>query len=236
MRELGVRAPAINFESACSSALVGFHLAADLVRVGRYRRIMVVACSTYTRDVEVDSSFSWFLGDGATAFIVEPSSDPGVGLLGAHTVPTLETCGIFSYELTLVEGEPRLMIKANRKAGKAIRDASEAYLRQSVDGALSEAGVRLDEVDFLVVNTPTAWYAEFCASVLGFDMAHVVDNYPRFANCGPALWANNLHTAVSEGLVRPGDLVLGYSIGSVATASAVVFRAGSIAVGERPIR
>ena len=231
MKELGMRAPAINFESACSSAVVGFHLASDLVQVGRYRRIMVIACSTYTRDVDPDNSFSWFLGDGAAAFVVEPASESGQGLLGAHTIPTLETCGIFYHELAIVEGEPRLMIRADRRAGKAIRDVSESYLRTCVDGALSEAGVGLDEVDFLVVNTPTAWYAEFCAKVLGFEMSQIIDNYPRFANCGPALWGNNLHTAVSEGRVKPGDLVLGYSIGSVATASAVVFRAGEIAVG-----
>ena len=34
---LGIRAPAFNFESACTSATLGFHLAADLIRVGRYR-------------------------------------------------------------------------------------------------------------------------------------------------------------------------------------------------------
>jgi 3-oxoacyl-[acyl-carrier-protein] synthase-3 len=236
MQKLGVRAPAINFESACSSAMVGYHLASDLIRAGRYRRILVVTCCTYTRDVDPADSFSWFLGDGATAFVVEPAREPGFGLLGAHTVPTLETCGIFSYELCTVEGEPRLMIHANRRAGKRIRDASEVYLRRCVDGALTEAGVGLDEIDFLVVNTPTAWYAEFCTRVLGFDMSKTIDNYPRFANCGPALWANNLHTAVEEGRVKPGDLVLGYSIGSVATASAVVFRAGEIAVGKSSLR
>jgi 3-oxoacyl-[acyl-carrier-protein] synthase-3 len=181
--------------------------------------------------VEPDSSFSWFLGDGAAAFVVEAARDADHGLLGAHTIPTLETCGIFSYELAIVDAEPRLMIKASRSAGKAIRDASETYLRTCVDGALSEAGVDLDDVDFLVVNTPTAWYAGFCAKVLGFEMSQVIDNYPRFANCGPALWGSNLHTAVSERRVEPGDLVLGYSIGSVATASAVVFRVGEIAVG-----
>jgi 3-oxoacyl-[acyl-carrier-protein] synthase-3 len=235
MCKLGISAPAINFESACSSAMVGFHLAADLVSVGRYRRVLVIACSTYTRDVDPADSFSWFLGDGAAAFVVEPAHAPGHGLLAAHTIPTLETCGIFSYELESVAGQPRLMIHANRRAGKVIRDHSETYLRHCVDRALSEAGVGLGDIDVLVVNTPTAWYAEFCASVLGVGLERTVDNYPGYANCGPILWPNNLRTAVQDGRVRPGSLVLGYSIGSVSTASAVVFRAGEIAVAERRI-
>jgi 3-oxoacyl-[acyl-carrier-protein] synthase III len=235
MLELGLRAPAIHFESACSSAMIGFHLASDLIGSGRYRRIMVVACTTYTRDVEPSDTFSWFLGDGAAAFVVEPAAKPGDGLLAAHTIPTLETCGIFRHDLELIDGQPRLMIRASRRAGKAIRDVSEVYLRTCVDKALSEAGVGLREIDFLVVNTPTAWYAEFCASVLGFAPEQTVDNYPRYANCGPVLWPNNLRTAVEDGRVRPGSLVLGYTIGSVSTAAAVVFRAGDIAVREVPI-
>lgn len=235
LRKLGIRAPAFNFESACSSALVGFHLAADLIRGGRYKRILVITCTTYTRDVQASDSFSWFLGDGAAGFVVEPAHAPGYGLLAAHTIPTLETCGIFHHDLELVDGQPRLMIHASRRAGKVIRDASEGYLRTCVDAALTEAGVGLDDIDFLVVNTPTAWYAEFCASVLGFEPEQTVDNYPRYANCGPVLWPNNLRTAVEDGRVKPGALVLGYTIGSVSTASAVVFRAGEIAVAERAI-
>jgi hypothetical protein len=69
---------------------------------------------------------------------------------------------------TVVEGAATLRLRANREiAGKCIRDNSEAYLRRCVDGALSEAGLGIGDVDFLICNTPTAWYAEFCVSVLG---------------------------------------------------------------------
>lgn len=230
-KELGLRAPAINFETACSSALVGFHLASDLVSAGRYRRILVIACCTYTRDVDMSDSFSWFLGDGAAAFVVERAIGGG-GLLGAHTIPTIETCGAFAYHLELAEGQPALRIRPDKHiAGKSIRDMSESFLRRCVDGALSEANLSLSEVDYLICNTPTAWYAQFCASVLGFE-DRTIDGYPQFANCGPVLWPNNLHTALRGGQVEPGDVVLGFSIGSVSTASAVVFRVGDVALGS----
>lgn len=232
VRRLGLRAPAIDFETACSSSVVGFHLANDLVRAGRYRRILVVSCCTYTRDADHADSFSWFLGDATGAFVVE-ARDGDEGLLAACTIPTVETCGAFRYDLELVGEQPMLRIAANkRKAGRSIRDMSETFLRRCVDGALREADLRLADVDFLICNTPTAWYASFCAAALGFDMDRVVDNYPRFANCGPALWPTNLHTALDEGRVRPGDLVLSYSVGSVSTASAVLFRAGEIGLGR----
>jgi 3-oxoacyl-[acyl-carrier-protein] synthase-3 len=230
-RELGLRAPAIDFETACSSALVGFHLASDLVLAGRYRRILVIACCTYTRDVDMSDSFSWFLGDGAAAFVVEPALGDS-GLLGAHTIPTIETCGAFAYHMEVVEGQPQLRIRPDKHiAGKSIRDMSEIFLRRCVDGALSEANLSLSDVDFLICNTPTAWYGEFCANVLGFE-GRTIDGYPRFANCGPVLWPNNLHTALRERRVGPGDVVLGFSVGSVSTASALVFRVGEVALGS----
>jgi 3-oxoacyl-[acyl-carrier-protein] synthase-3 len=231
VRELGVRAPAISFETACSSALVGYTLASELVRAGRYRRILVVVCCTYTRDVELGDSFSWFLGDGAAAYVVEPSAE--FGILGAHTTPTTETCGAFSYEPTIVDGTATLRMRTNREiAGKSIRDNSEGYLRRCVDGALSEAGLGMRDVDFLICNTPTAWFAQFCADVLGVGLERTVDNYPRFANCGPTLWPSNLVTALREGKIQTGNVVSSFSIGSVSTAASVVFRAGEIAVGE----
>jgi 3-oxoacyl-[acyl-carrier-protein] synthase-3 len=230
-RELGLRAPVIDFETACSSALVGFHLASDLVLAGRYRRILVVVCCTYTRDVDMADSFSWFLGDGAAAFVVEPTVG-GDGLLGAHTMPTTETCGAFAYHPETIEGRVDLRIRPDKQlAGKSIRDFSETYLRRCVDRALSEANLSLTDVDYLICNTPTAWYAQFCASVLGFE-GRTIDNYPRYANIGPTLWPNNLHTALRERKVGPGDIVLGFSIGSVSTASAAVFRVGEVSLGS----
>jgi 3-oxoacyl-[acyl-carrier-protein] synthase-3 len=230
VKAMGLRAPAINYESACSSALVGLQLASDLVTVGRYRRVMVVTCCTYTRDVDTDDTFGWFLGDGAGAMIVEMGGDDE-GLLGTHAIPTVETCGAFAYHLD----DGGLRIRADRAiAGPSIREASDRYLRTCTDGAMAAAGVTLDDIDFLVVNTPTAWYGEFCARTLGFGMDRVVDNYPQYANIGPSLWINNLHTALADGRVRPGDLVLGYSVGSVSTATAVVYRMGEVAVGPRP--
>jgi 3-oxoacyl-[acyl-carrier-protein] synthase-3 len=48
------------------------------------------------------------------------------------------------------------------------------------------------------------------------------------------LWPTNLHHAASHGLVRPDDLVLVSSVGSVSTAGAVVMRWGDVGLGPLP--
>lgn len=225
-RRMGLRVPVIGFETACSSALVGLELAFDLAAAGRHRRIGVVVACTYSRDADLSDSFSWFLGDGAGAFIVA-AGGAGADLLGAATVPTVESCGAFRYALEA----NRLVLRPGDGAGRIIRDMSPVWLRRCVDGALAQAGVRLADIDAVVVNTPTAWYGRFCANELGIDPERVIDTHPRYANCGPALLPVNLHAADRTGRLRPGGLVLLYSVGSVSTASAAVLRWGDVAVG-----
>jgi 3-oxoacyl-[acyl-carrier-protein] synthase-3 len=91
--------------------------------------------------------------------------------------------------------------------------------------------VKVDEIDCFVFNTPTAWYADFCSAALGVPRARAVDTYPEYANIGPALLPANLYRAAASGQLRPGDLVLLYTVGSVSSAGALVMRWGEVALG-----
>ncbi len=226
-RRLDLGCPAINLETACASAVMGFDLACSLVETGRANRVLVSVSCTYARDVEETNSLAWFLGDGAGAFVVERG--PGVARpLGAHRISTRETCGAFVHELVTHDGEPRMRMRTTRGAGAILHETAEPYLRQACDGALSDAGVSLSDIALCVFNTPTAWYADFCADVLGIDRAKTISVYPRTTNIGPALMAANLHHAASTGRLHAGDLVLVYAVGSASTAMAMVLRWGDV--------
>ncbi len=222
---LGLRCPAINLETACASAVMGFDLACSLVETGRASKVLVSASCTYARDVEEESSLSWFLGDGAGAFMVERRHGASANL-GAHSISTQQTCGAFVHELVVEGGEPRARMRTTPGAGKVLHDTAEPYLTEACAGALRKAGVGLDDIALFVFNTPTAWYAHFCADVLGVDRGRTVSVYSETTNIGPALMAANLHRAATEGRLEPGDLVLVYAVGSTSTAMAMVMRWG----------
>jgi len=234
--KLGLRAPAWNFESACSSSVVGLHMAHSLIRSGDYRRILVVA-STSNSVLCVDlDGLSWFTGDGAGAFVVEAAQD-GSGVLGMKTINTVETNDMFVIHSTpRADGGTRLTSSASPHAGAMGRDTAEPYLRACVDGALASANVRASDVDFWVFNTPNAWYADFCGQTLGIEPSRYLSVYAEYGNMGAALMPTTLHRALQTGRVGAGDLVVLYSIGSTSTASAVVMRLGEIALGAPPER
>lgn len=234
-RELGLRTPAWNFETACASSVVGVHMAAELVASGAYRRVLLVVSTSNSVQVVDSDSIAWFVGDGAGAFVVEPASE-GEAILGYHTLNSVGTNDMFVIRSVPDGDGTRLTTVADPRAAAMARDTAEPYLRECVGGALARAELSAADVDFWIFNTPNAWYADFCARVLGVPERRWLSVYPRYANIGGALMPATLYHALAEGRVQPGDVVGCYAIGSSSTASALVMRVGRVALGPFPSR
>lgn len=234
--ELGLSKPAINYESACSGSLVGLRLASQLVSAGAHERVLVVCSTSNSVQVLDDDSVGWFIGDGAAAMIVAPES-PGRGVLGAHIFNSVETNDMFVIQsFQHGEDQTRLETLGTPRSGAIAKNTAAPYLHRAVQGALADAGVSIEQIDFFVFNTPTAWYADFCARELGVSESKYLSIYPRYANIGAVLMPAALYHALHERRVAPDALVLLYSIGSTSTAAAIVMRAGEIALGPYPER
>jgi len=231
VRELGLRCPGVNVESACSSALVSMDMAIAMIQAGRCRNALIVVSCSYSRMAPETDTLAWFLGDGAGALLIGEVPE-GEGWLATHTIHTAQTCGTFRLDLEQDPlGRMFARMKASKDTAKINNEVGEPYLRECCFGALAKAGLRITDVDFLVANTPTAWYAEFAAQAIGLDPSKTISTYERFANTGTALIPMGLHAAAAQGKIRPGDRVLLYAVGSVSTAIASVFRWGEVALG-----
>ncbi|NEC92254.1 3-oxoacyl-ACP synthase III family protein [Streptomyces sp. SID12501] len=240
---LGLRVPAWNFESACNSVMVGLQTAAALVRAGDYERIALITSITSSRNVDPSSTLSWFLGDGCGALLIE-RCPTGRGIISSKVIGTQETCGVAEFLMEVDEMEdddhirtPRIRMRMeNTAAGRIMRDSAEQQLTTCVRGALDKAGYTIDDVDFLVVNTPVAWFAAFCARALGVDPEKTVSTFGTYANIGPVLTTANLFEAASTGRIKAGDVVVLFGIGSVSTAgAAVVVWGDDVALGPHPV-
>ena len=229
-KALGHKGAAWNVETTCSGALVALQNACALIKGGEFETALVIVSCTYSRVADEDDTLCWFLGDGAGAFVVG-RTPPGASYLGAKTLNTGDTCNTFFYEVVADARGPRIRMDCTPETGRVLAETSQPYLRASCEGAAQAAGVKLSEIDFFVFNTPTAWYGEFCRRALGVPEERSVDTYPEYANVGPALLPVNLYRAAASGRLKPGDLVLLYTIGSVSSAGALVMRWGDVALG-----
>ncbi len=232
-RQLGLQGAAWNLDATCGSTPVALQTASALVKAGEYRNVLVVISCTYSRFFDEDDTFSWFTSDGAGAFVVGALED-NQGILGTKTVHTAALNEVLFAKLTKDEqNNPQVRMQMG-KGAKALATTAPEFLRQCCEGAVAAAGITLEQIDFFLFNTPTAWVTNFSTRVLGIDPKRTINLYPQYANIGPVLTVANLYHALQLGKIQENDLVLIYGSGAVGGASANVMRWGNVALGCDP--
>ncbi|BAZ33880.1 3-oxoacyl-[acyl-carrier-protein] synthase III (plasmid) [Cylindrospermum sp. NIES-4074] len=231
VNELGLHCPAWNLNSMCSSGIVAMQTASTLVRAGEYRNILVVTSCAYSRLLDERDTLSWITGDSAAAFVISELK-PQQGILSSKIVHSAETCGIFHSEIAEdVQGNLRLFMKTGKGANRVISNTATDFVLRCCEGAATAAKVAIGEIDFFIFNTPTAWFTKFAARVLGINPERTINLYPQYGNIGPVLPLANLYHAALSGKIHENDLVLIYSFGASANATATVMRWGDVALG-----
>lgn len=231
-RELGVEAPAWNVETACSSSLALLQIADGLIAAGSYRRILVVASSTNSR--QTDDTLGWISSDAAAAAVIEASVGPD-GLLSTFMTNTAATCGVFEHKLEALDGRGVVRMRVGAEGARALRESSgPALVQRCCRQAARAAGTKLINIDYFGFSTPLAWFARMCAEALAVEEARTLDLFPRLANVGAPFPLVNLYHALAEGRAHAGSLVMFYTVGSVSSAGAAVMRLGEVALGPAP--
>jgi len=234
-RELGLQGAAWNLDATCGSTPVALQTASALVKAEEYRNVLVVVSCTYSRFFDEDDTFPWFTSDGAGAFVVG-SLKPNQGILGTKTLHTGALCEVLFAELTNdKQNNPQVRMQMG-KGAKALGKTAPEFLRKCCEGAVAAAGVTLEQIDFFLFNTPTAWVANLCTRLLGIDPKRTINLYPQYANIGPVLTVANLYHASQLGKIHENDLILIYGSGAVGGASANVMRWGNVALGSDPLK
>jgi len=232
-RKLGLKCPAWNLESTCSSALVALQNACALIQTGEYSNALVIVSQFGSNTVRERDTLAWSMGDGAGAFIVERLK-PNQGILANKIVSTAATYGAYSHSLEIDElGKPRILTQTGENASSLAETAVD-FVRTCCHEAADRARVSLAEIDFFAFNTPTAWYANVYTRALGIEPERTINLYPYYANIGAVFPLANLYHAVKEQKIKENSLVLVYTNGASATAAATIMRWGNVALGIAP--
>lgn len=234
-RKLGLSGAAWNLDGACGVTPVALQTAWALVQTGQYRNVLVVISCTYSRFFDESDTVSWFLGDGAGAFVVG-LLESNQGVLSTKTIHTAGLCDILSAHcIGELQSNPQVCMQMSKGANKAIRETVVEFLRTCCEGAVAAIDLTFEDIDFFLFNTTTAWFAPFCTRVLGIAPERTLSIYPLYANIGPVLTVANLYYAAYQSKIRENSLVLVYGFGAAGAASASVMRWGKVALGSAPI-
>ncbi|MGK7925454.1 MAG: 3-oxoacyl-ACP synthase III family protein [Spirulina sp.] len=233
--QLELNCGAWNLESTCTSSIVGLQTASSLIRTGEYRNVLVVLSTTFSQYTDERDTLSFLVGDAAAAFVVG-SLQEGQGLLSTKLVHTAATCDAFFGELGFDDDRnPRFFIRAGKNANRRMRDEFVKKCRQCCFEALAAANATLEDVDFFIFNTNTAWYSPVYIHALGIDPERTINLNPKYGNIGAPSPLVNLYHAVQAKKIQPNDLVLMYAFGGTSNAGANVMRWGEVALAPAPV-
>ena len=198
---LGTSAAAFDLGAVCSGFSYGLHVAAQMVRAGANRCVLVIGAETFSRLLNWDDrSTAVLFGDGAGAAIVGEVADGGYlgGLLGAD--------GAGGELLCVSRGgdAPGTIFQNGREVYKfAVQIMGEAALQ-----AVKAAGLSPGEIDLLIPHQANIRIIDKAAERMGLPMEKVMVNLDRYGNTSAASIPIALDEAVKTGRIRKGSVVV----------------------------
>jgi len=233
-RELGFRGVAWNLNTSCAGALSALSNAVALVQNQNFNRVLVSLSCNYSKHVEYTNSFSFTVGDGAAAFIVEKLEE-GQGLIHSYSTNTYDTCDVVYPKFTVdSNGQPRTLITVNKKTVKYATSLFVKYFQKCCTQVLAESQIKIEEIDFFICFAAAAGYADFCALDLNIPKSKTIDIFPMYANISCVSVIAALYHAAELKKIQQDDLVMIYSHGFSGSSVASIVRWGNVALGPAP--
>jgi 3-oxoacyl-[acyl-carrier-protein] synthase-3 len=202
--------PAFSLETACSGFIYALSIADKYVRLGESQCALVVGVECLSRFVDwTDRATAVLFGDGAGAVVLTPADEPGI--LGTH----LQSDGKYQDLLYCPYGVSKGFetLRANSKDGLKMQ-GNEVFkvavrtLSKLVDETLAKNGVERSDIDWLVPHQANLRIIQSAADKLGLPMEKVVVTVQDHGNTSAASIPLALDTAVRDGRIHRGQLLL----------------------------
>ncbi len=222
---LGIRrGAAFDVAAVCSGFVYALTVADALLKTGGFSRALVIGAELFSRIIDwEDRTTAVLFADGAGAVVLEARDEPdeGRGLLAAR----LHADGRQG-DLLFVDGGPGTTgtVGKLRMKGREVFRHAVQNLADVTTEVLADAGMAAADIDWIVPHQANVRILEATARKLGLPMSKLVVTVDAHANTSAASVPLALDTAVRDGRIRPGDLLLMEAMGGGFTWGAVLLR------------
>ena len=222
---LGVtRGAAFDVAAVCSGFLYALATADSFLRTGMATRALVVGAETFSRILDWEDRTTCVLfGDGAGALVLEAQDvvEDGPGILATR----LHADGAHN-QLLYVDGGVSTTgtVGKLRMKGREVFRHAVVNLAEVLGEVLGDAGVAVDDIDWVVPHQANARILDATARKLGLPADKVIVTVDRHANTSAASVPLAYDTAVRDGRINPGDLVMLEAMGGGFTWGASLLR------------
>jgi 3-oxoacyl-[acyl-carrier-protein] synthase-3 len=207
---LGIRGcPAFSLETACSGFVYALGIADKFIRLGESRNALVIGAETLSRITDwTDRNTCVLFGDGAGAVVLQPATEPGVISTHLHAdgiYKDLLNCngGVSRRQQLLIDQKVKIMMKGNEVFKVAV-----TTLGNVVDETLERNKLDRHAINWLVPHQANMRIIQAMARRLDMPMERVVVTVQDHGNTSAASIPLALDTAVRDGRIKRGDLML----------------------------
>ncbi|PWJ76936.1 3-oxoacyl-[acyl-carrier-protein] synthase III [Pseudaminobacter salicylatoxidans] len=217
---------AFDMQAVCSGFVYAVTTADLYIRGGLAKRVLVIGSETFSRILDWnDRSTCVLFGDGAGALVLEAAEGEGTiadrGVLAA----SLRSDGAHKDKL-YVDGGPSTTgtVGHLRMEGREVFKHAVGMITDVIEATFGEAGITADDLDWFVPHQANKRIIDASARKLGIAEHKVVITVDQHGNTSAASVPLALSTAVADGRIKKGDLVLLEAMGGGFTWGAVLLR------------
>ena len=217
---------AFDMQAVCTGFVYAVNTADLHIRGGMVRRALVIGSETFSRLLDWNDRTTCVLfGDGAGAIVLEAAEGEGTladrGVLAA----SLRSDGCHRNKL-YVDGGPSTTgtVGHLRMEGREVFKHAVSMISDVIETVFDQAGITADDIDWFVPHQANKRIIDASAKKLGIAPEKVVITVDRHGNTSAASVPLALHTAVADGRIKRGDLVLLEAMGGGFTWGAVLLR------------
>lgn len=250
-REMGMgEIGALDIRNQCSGFVYALSVADQFVKTGMYKNVLVVGSEkhSFAMDFETRSrNVSVIFGDGAGAVVLQPTDEPGKGILSTHlhsdgadaeilamyypgshankwlkdkpAYPEQELGGLFMTQEILDSGAALPYMDGPAVFKKAVVKFPEVIKEALVANNLTEK-----DIDMLVPHQANLRISQYVQQLLGLNDDQVFNNIQKYGNTTAASVPIALCEAWEAGKIKDGDLVCLAAFGSGFTWASALIR------------
>jgi 3-oxoacyl-[acyl-carrier-protein] synthase III len=215
--------------AGCSGFLYALNAGAKFIESGQYKKVLVIGCDVNSSMTDyTDRAVCIIFGDGAGAVLLESAGD-GEGII--DHVAQIEGMG---REFLYMPGggslHPASHETVDQKMHYIHQDGRNVFkyavkkMAEMTDRILARNKLSGEDVDCFIAHQANRRIITATADRLGLPLEKVIINIDRYGNTTAGTIPLAMRTALDEGKLKKGDLLLIAAVGAGFTSGATLLR------------
>ena len=216
--------------AGCSGFLYALNTGVKFVESGRYKKVLVIGSDVNSSMTDyTDRGVCIIFGDGAGAVLLEPAQDEEPCVID-HVAQVEGMGGQFLYMPGGGSLNPATHETVDQKMHYIHQDGKNVFkyavkkMAEMTERILARNNLTGNDVDCFIAHQANRRIIEATADRLGMPMEKVVVNIDRYGNTTAGTIPLAMQTALEEGKLKKGSMVLLAAVGAGFTSGATLLR------------